>query len=107
MTLNNGAPIETGIKSQRSANDASALHSRSESWIQASDNTILDGSQLVIIDNVYASVYLEPLPALEETYDNIEAELQAMANDPDIQREMRKIAAEFRVTDGDGLTDLP
>jgi hypothetical protein len=36
---------------------------------------------------------------------NDEDELAAMANDPDIQREIEQIQAEFEVTENDGLTD--
>lgn len=36
----------------------------------------------------------------------IEAQLEAMANDPAIQREMRAIADEFAVTEDDGLEAL-
>jgi len=34
---------------------------------------------------------------------DIQAQLTAMANDPDIQREMRQIDAEFRIAESDGL----
>ena len=34
---------------------------------------------------------------------DIQAQLAAMANDPDIQREIRRIEAEFSSTEGDGL----
>lgn len=37
--------------------------------------------------------------------DDLEAQLIAMANDPDIQREIRAINEEFAVTDRDGLED--
>ncbi len=33
----------------------------------------------------------------------IESQLAAMANDPEIQRELREIEEEFRVTETDGL----
>jgi hypothetical protein len=36
---------------------------------------------------------------------DIQAQLAAMANDPDIQREITAIEEEFRVADGDGLDD--
>jgi len=36
----------------------------------------------------------------------LERELAAMAADPDIQRELREIDAEFRGTEGDGLEDV-
>jgi len=35
--------------------------------------------------------------------DNIEAQLIAMANDPEIQNELQMIAAEFAVAEADGL----
>ena len=34
---------------------------------------------------------------------DIQTQLAAMANDPEIQREMEHIAAEFNVTESDGL----
>ncbi len=34
---------------------------------------------------------------------DIQAQLEAMANDPEIQRELDQIDAEFRVTETDGL----
>jgi hypothetical protein len=34
------------------------------------------------------------------------AEMEAMANDTDIQREIREIQQEFAVADGDGLQEL-
>jgi hypothetical protein len=34
---------------------------------------------------------------------DLEVQLAAMANDPEIQRELEQIAAEFRVTEADGL----
>jgi hypothetical protein len=37
----------------------------------------------------------------------IESQLAEMAADPDIQREIRLIQAEFAETEGDGLTDSP
>lgn len=37
---------------------------------------------------------------------SIERQLQAMANDPDIQREMTKINREFEIAEMDGLEDL-
>ena len=36
----------------------------------------------------------------------LESQLEAMASDPDIQREIRAIEDEFSATDADGLTDL-
>ena len=38
--------------------------------------------------------------------DGVDAELAAMAADPDIQRELRAIEEEFRVTEADGLETL-
>jgi hypothetical protein len=35
-----------------------------------------------------------------------EGDLAAMAADPEIQSELRKIDAEFRMTEGDGLENL-
>ena len=64
-------------------------------------------SQFEIIDKVYAAVYVEPLPPLTELHPNIEDELRAMANDPNILRELREIALEFRTADADGLIHLP
>jgi hypothetical protein len=36
-----------------------------------------------------------------------ERELEAMANDPAIQRELREIEAEFAMTESDGLENVP
>jgi hypothetical protein len=38
--------------------------------------------------------------------DRIDPELAAMAADPEIQRELRAIEAEFRITEADGLEAL-
>ena len=43
---------------------------------------------------------------LSQTTHNSEVQLQEMANDPQIQNELRMIASEFAVTEGDGL-DIP
>ncbi len=37
---------------------------------------------------------------------DIQAQLEAMANDPDIRREINQIAAEFSITEADGLEKL-
>ena len=41
--------------------------------------------------------------AISGNDDSSEAELSAMASDPEIQRELKRIDAEFRVTEADGL----
>jgi hypothetical protein len=38
--------------------------------------------------------------------DDFRAEMEAMANDPEIQKELREIQEEFSVADGDGLEGL-
>lgn len=37
---------------------------------------------------------------------DIQAQLEAMANDPEIQRELDQIAGEFRLTESDGLDQV-
>jgi hypothetical protein len=37
---------------------------------------------------------------------DIQAQLAAMANDPDIQQEISQIEAEFRATESDGLDEV-
>jgi len=37
---------------------------------------------------------------------DIEAQLEAMANDPEIQREIRAIQEEFAITELDGLNEV-
>ena len=56
--------------------------------------------QLWLIERLAKRLRKKPPPA------NFEADLAAMANDPQIQQELRAIEAEFAVTEQDGLEGL-
>jgi 23S rRNA U2552 (ribose-2'-O)-methylase RlmE/FtsJ len=43
---------------------------------------------------------------IQITISDITSELSAMANDPNIQAEIKKIEQEFKITEIDGLTNL-
>jgi len=56
--------------------------------------------QLWLIEQLAKHLRKQPPPP------NFEADLIAMANDPEIQAENRRIAEEFSVADADGLEGL-
>ncbi|MHB8627079.1 MAG: hypothetical protein ACYDBJ_06920 [Aggregatilineales bacterium] len=85
----------------------SAVYSTSETerdpyeWIQPSiSRQTLDTSRSSVIDGLYVQI-------LPPEVSSIEGQIAAMAADPDIQREIRQIQAEFASTDMDGLIDDP
>jgi hypothetical protein len=103
MTLQNSI---TASEDRATVQKAESVSSTQEGWIQPSPDARMAHSQFEIIDNVYAAVYVEPLPLLTELYPHIEDEIWAMAHDPNVQRDMRAIALEFDSADADGLLQL-
>ncbi len=68
-----------------------------EITIRLSEELVKEADELGLL----SSKHIELLLRID-----IQAQLEAMANDPEIQREIRQIEAEFRSTELDGLEGL-
>lgn len=89
--------------SETTSLDIYSSGSEKEDWIQPSINRLaFDYTHSSLVAGIYArsSVTGTIIPL-----DELEAALAYMAADPDIQREIKEIQAEFDGTEADGLTD--
>ncbi len=59
--------------------------------------------QLWLMERLARQIRHHALPDTHEAQDLLERQLATMASDPDIQRELCDIEAEFAVTEADGL----
>ncbi len=73
-------------------------------WIQPPViKQALELSNSTLIDGIYVQTLPEQ-PAIADDYPpDLEAGLDWMATDPDVQRDLAMIQAEFEITEGDGL----
>jgi hypothetical protein len=77
----------------------------SYTWIQDPiARQVLAPTETNLIDGIYVQALPVELLIKQPSVSDIEAELDAMAADPDIQREIKQINAEFAGTEMDGLT---
>lgn len=74
-----------------------------ETRVQKNGSLTLDNLPLKVGDQVEVIILVRPASTRSVT--SIEEELARMADDPEIQRELRLIEAEFASTETDGLGD--
>ena len=67
-----------------------------EITIRLPEDLVKEASELGILSSEYIEMLLRA---------DIQAQLTAMANDAQIQNELRRIEAEFNTTEGDGLDE--